>query len=537
MKLPQSSTRLEELITGLTSPAAYPHAVQPVKVVQTHISCVFLTGEYAYKIKKPVDFGFLDYRTLEQRRACCEEEVRLNRRLCPDLYLGILPIVQDRSGLHVGGEGVPIEWAVQMRQFHPDETLSSRLERGEGTIADIRRIGRALADFHSVTPTSPEIREWGAWPGISKTIRNTLESMDSLAERLLTLESRSAIRRHLLTFLDDHRELLNRRMAGDCIRDCHGDLRTQNICLDPRFSGGIQIFDCIEFNHEFRYIDTAADLAYLAMDLDLAGRTDLRDALLGEYLTARTDPDLRQVLPFYQAYRACVRGNIALFAASEREVPASEREAHRETASAAYDLARSYSTAADGPALLIMIGFSGSGKSTLARELSRRLPAILISTDQVRKARAGVPPDRPLPADRYTASGRADVYQEMYRLASVHLSNGRHVILDGTFLSEHERENAAQLAQANKTHSWMVECRCPDAVIRQRLASRQSQSSASDANIAVYERQAAAFTPIALPRSTAAEETHHLIVDTEQPSPQAARYVIDRFTHIRNTAS
>ena len=499
-------------------------------MVQTHISCVFLTGDYAYKVKKPVDFGFLDYRTLEQRRAFCEQEIRLNGRLCPDLYLDPVPITRNDSGLHVGGKGVPVEWAVRMRQLRSEEMLCSRSERGDVCEADIRRVASVLADFHSRSATNPEIQAWGMHAVISRTIRNTLDSMDTLAGPLLSPHGRAVIRRSLKSFLDEERGLLCRRADEGCIRDCHGDLRTQNICFDPRYDGGIQIFDCIEFNHEFRYIDVAADLAYLAMDLDLAGRADLRGNLVDMYSHVRNDGSLQRALHFYMIYRACVRGNIALFAANEREVPEPEREAQRETAAAAYDLARCYARLGAGPALLITVGFSGSGKSSLARELSRRLPAILISTDGVRKECAGVEPTARLAAAAYGPSQRAEVYAEVYRKASGYISRGEHVLLDGTFLSRQERETAARLARRVGAEFWMLECRCPEEVIRRRLTWRHGQSTASDADVTVYERQTASNIPVTLPVGNDVGNPHHIIVDTEQPSQHGAHEVVDRFT-------
>jgi predicted kinase len=414
--------------------------------------------------------------------------------------------------------------------------LCTRLANGSVMNDEIRAIAAILADFHTRSISTPEIREWGVHAVVSRTILNALDTMDRLAESLLNAQARNRIRTYLKSFLDTERELFCRRSNDGSVRDCHGDLRTQNICLDSRFCHGIQIFDCIEFNEEFRYVDVAADIAYLAMDLDLAGRPELSCVLVAEYSRQRRDADLRRLLPFYQAYRACVCGNIALFAASEHEMPNDEREKHLEIAGAAYDLARCYTVEAAPPALMITVGFSGSGKSALAAELSRRLPAIVISTDLVRKEREAALPNEALPENRYTDSRRAEVYQEMYRRATAHLSNGRHVVLDGTFLSEHERENAVRLAQRTGAQFWMVECRCPDSVIRRRLTWRQGEPSASDADVSVYERQAAAFTPIDLPCILGPESAHHIIVDTEQPSQHAARDVVDRFTHVRHLA-
>jgi hypothetical protein len=497
---------------------------------------IFLTGEYAYKIKKPVRFDFLDFRFLSNRRQFCMEEVRLNARLCPDMYLGVVPIASDESGLHVAGEGAPIEWAVRMRQLDPEQMLSDRLKRSVVSNRDIQKIAATLADFHARSASTPEIRDWGMHAVVSRSILNVLDAMDELAEDLVGADARQQIRAYSKSFLDRESPLFHRRANDGSIRDCHGDLRAQNICLDPRFSNGIQIFVCIEFNEEFRCIDVAADLAYLAMDLDLAGRPDLRTLLIEEYCRHRADPDLLRLLPFYQTYRACVRGNIALFAANEHEIPDSQREAHRETAAAAYDLARCCAAEA-GPSLFIMIGFSGSGKSALARELSRRLPAVMISTDEVREQVEKDRPPGPSAGDRYAPARRAEVYQELYRRAEPHLSGGLNVVLDGTFLSPQERENAARLALRTSAQFCMIECQCPNSVIRRRLALRQARPTDSDAGVAVYEQQAASFAPVQVPAIDGALHTRHLIVDTEQPSQCAAHDVVDRFTAPQFTAA
>ena len=521
---------LSQLISDLTNPAAYPDPVTSVTVVQTHISCVFLTGEYAYKVKKPVDLGFLDYHTLEQRRYLCGEEIRLNRRLCPDLYLDAVPITRQCNGLRIGGTGPPIEWAVKMRQLRTAEMLSSRLEVETVDSDEIRRIATVLAEFHTRAGTNLEIREWGSHAVVARTVYNALRLMDELGVDLIPSKARASIRKRLKSLLYSERALLSQRLNHGCVRDCHGDLRTQNICLDDRFDGGIQVFDCIEFNEELRYIDVAADLAYLTMDLDLAGRADLRAMLVDAYSLARNDDGLRRTLEFYRIYRALVRGNIALLAAGEAEVPAPQRATQLDIAAAAYDLARCYAHKRARPALLITTGFSGSGKSWLAREVGRRIPAVVIASDSIRKAMAGLAPSVRLPEVWYAAAKQSAVYSELYRQASDHLARGEHVLLDATFLSNRERADAAELARLHAADFWTLECTCPDAIIRRRLEQRaNTSSSSSDAGVHVYEQQRREHPDLRL-HVDSPYTWRHLIVNTEQPAGEAARTVVDRFT-------
>ncbi|HLJ57326.1 MAG TPA: AAA family ATPase [Chthonomonadaceae bacterium] len=528
--MPATTASLERLIADLSDPAAYPHPAESIQVVHTHISCVFLTGDYAYKIKKPVDFGFLDYRILSRRRVFCEQDLILNRRLCPDLYLNVVPVTLQDGRLAVGGRGAVVEWAVQMRQLRLEEMLSERLAAQTACAIEIQRIADVLAGFHARAASRPDIRSWGAVGVVAHTVFSCLATMETLSASPGSIHASTAIQQYLASFLTTDPALFSRRADEGCVRDCHGDLRTQNICLDPRFDSGVQVFDCIEFNQEFRYIDVAADLGYLAMDLDLAGRPDLRKALIDAYLGARPDSSLWRILPFYMTYRACVRGNIALLAAAEPEIPEDQRQAHHAVAAAAYDLARCYACRRGRPALMITTGLSGSGKSSLARELSRRLPAIVLSSDQVRKERAGVARTDRLDDSRYTPAERAETYAELNRRAEAWLSQGEHVILDATFLSAGERGAARQLAAACGAEFWTLDLRCPDAVIRRRLALRRaSQADASDAGLAVYERQLRSYAPIEPSRSDAASLGHHLVIETDRPAPEAAAEAVGRF--------
>lgn len=526
MNANDQSDTVDQLLSALRAPGSNPDGA-PITVIQTHISTVFLNSAFAYKVKKPVRLPFLDYRDPEARRHFCEEEIRLNRRLCPDTYLDVVQITRDGGALRIGGAGEPVDWAVRMRRLRAEEMLTARLEAGTIGRPEIRNIARSIAEFHNRAGTSDRIAAWGSPDRISSTFSDALDLMDRLAASA-PQSSRDWIRPRLNHLLLTDRDLLTARRQRGCIRDCHGDLRTQNICLDPRYDHGVQIFDCIDFNQEFRYIDVAADLAYLAMDLDLAGRSDLRAALIAEYSAARPDADLNQALQLYRVYRACVRGNIALLGAREPEIQEDERAALKETAGAAYDLARGYLRQSSGAALFIMSGFSGSGKSRLAHELGRRIPAAIISSDAVRKARAGLPPSAPAASAHYSAARRSEVYAELYRQARGLLLRGEHALLDATFLEPEQRTNASNLARECRADIWLIECMAPDEVIRQRLRGRQSGTNASDADVSVYERQRCEYV---LHNSTVESPpgARHLLVDTDRPVEAAARQVLDAF--------
>jgi aminoglycoside phosphotransferase family enzyme/predicted kinase len=518
-----------QLMHLLAEPATYPHPVEAVRTVQTHISCVFLTGDYAYKVKKPVDFGFLDYRTLSTRHHYCVQELRLNRRLCPDIYLDVLPITFEDGRLQMGGNGTPVEWAVRMKQLRDEDMLSQRLRAGALTPGEILSLAGRLSAFHRSAPSNAAIRAYGAHGAIADTVAVTLKTMDTVAQEPHDALTRRILRSSLEEFMQAHADLFACRMKEGRIRDCHGDLRTQNICLDTRYDEGIQIFDCIEFNDAFRYIDVAADIAYLAMDLDLAGRADVSMDLMDTYLRETEDRSLAQILPFYLIYRAIVRGNIALLASRESEIPEPERQTQRSIAARAHDLASSYAQRRPRPALIITVGFSGSGKSVLAAELACRLPAVCLSSDRLRKTAAGVSAGTRLETGNYTAYRRAEVYQMMRTCACDYLRRGQHVILDATFLEAHEREAAANLARDHDAEFWVLECQAPDALIRQRLQTRRTDSHASDADLRVYEQQrydSARSGPVA---PSDAAPLHSIHADTSRPVAETAHRIMERF--------
>lgn len=484
---------LPTLINALSTPAAYPHPVRGLHLVQTHASCVFLTGEYVYKVKKPVNFGFLDYSTPERRRKCCERELELNCRLCPEVYLDLVPIGWEAGRLRIGASGAPVEWAVRMRQLPEEDMLPARLSAGTVTPEHIARLAEALSSFHDEVATGPEITAFGAPEAVWRNVDENFTQTACRTGEWLPPEHLTTVREYSRRFLAERQDLILARMADGRIRDGHGDLRAQNICLYEALQGGIQVLDCIEFNDRFRFGDVAADLAYLAMDLDLAGRADLRQRLVDRYVERSEDVPLRGLLPFYCCYRAYVRGKIALLTAEESEILAAERRKQWELAAAAFDLSRSYAARRERPILLVTVGYSGSGKSALAHELARRLPAMRLAADAVRKELAGVTHDSRLAAEHYTPQAKRRVYQELQRRARTFLAQREHVILDATFLDAHERDQAAALAREQDAEFWVIACVCPDAVIRERLHQRSKTAGLSDATLLVYEAQLREF--------------------------------------------
>ncbi len=360
------------LVEGLLRPEAYPHRPRRVRLVETHISYVFLAGPFAYKVKKPVNFGFLDYSTLEKRRHFCEQEVRLNQVLCPGTYLRVVPIVRTPSGLRVDGDGEPVEYAVLMRRLQTDRMLDRLVRLGRIDPEVLVRVARKVAEFHAASDRSPEIDRFGEPEVIRFNWEENFEQTAPYVGRTIPVRWYEGIRRYVTRFLEGSADLLRRRVVEGRVRDCHGDLRTESICVED----GICIFDRIEFNDRFRYGDVAAEVAFLAMDLDALGRPDLGYVFAESYIAFSGDRELRRLLPFYQCYRAYVRGKVSSFRLDQVEAEA-ERRRIRRLAHRYFRLAWDYARAPGRPVLVAVAGAPAEGGLVLARSLGCRLGAVV----------------------------------------------------------------------------------------------------------------------------------------------------------------
>ncbi len=482
-----------ELAEALQRPDAYPFPVHEVGFRQTHISWVFLAGAYAYKVKKPVNLGFLDYTTLERRRFYCQEEVRLNRRLAPDVYLGVVPIT---PGPRVEGHGPAIEYAVKMRRLPEPRMLDRLLAAGALHEGDIDRLAQRLARFHAEAETGPRVERGGS---IEIVRRNWQENFDQVQPYLgWTISAREleSCRRFV-----DHElaspEVFEARLRHGRIRDCHGDLRAESVWMGE--DGQFEVFDCIEFNERFRYGDVASEVAFLAMDLDWRGRPDLAWSWTDAYRRASGDEGMLELLPFYKCYRAFVRGKVESMAVNEQGFTDDERQARKESASQHFRLAELY-TAQLAPVLILMCGQVGSGKTTVARGLASLLGLPLLSSDVVRKELAGLEAGARSPssldAGLYRPEARRAVYEELYRRASDCLRRGQSAIADATFGEAAERSRAVAAAERHGAGYFVLETVAPARLIRRRLEARQRQpSSASDAGVEVFQRTRSRFEP------------------------------------------
>jgi len=474
-------------ITALLQPASYQEATTSVTLLQTHISYLFLTDSHVYKIKKPVDFGFLDFTTLEKRRFYCHEELRLNRRLSPDIYLGVVELREDCDGkLAFNGNGEVIDYAVKMVRLPAERMMARLLEHDLVTAADIGNIAQLVAGFHADARRSPAIDRFGTVETIRANWEENLSQARAYLERTISLRTIEQLEAWLGQQLREKREIIASRIANGFIRECDGDLHSENICLDDR----VHIFDCIEFNEKFRYSDTAADVAFLAMDLENHGRRDLANFFLEEYIAASGDNGLADVLPLYLANRAFIRGKVESFRLDDPQISPEEKSAAAKRAKRFFKLARGYTLRERLPcSLIITCGPSGSGKSALSKELSFQLGIDHLSTDMERKRLAGILPTEH-GRDIYSRQWNEKTYSRLADLAGERLVNKESVLVDGTFSRREDRDTFAALAAKNDTDFVILRLNCPPAETRRRLQARQKDPTAvSDADWEIYRQQ------------------------------------------------
>jgi aminoglycoside phosphotransferase family enzyme/predicted kinase len=482
-----------------------------LEVRETHISWVFLGAELVLKVKKPVDFGFLDFSNSELRLDACLSEVRLNARLAPGVYLGVLPITRRDDGHHeVDGQGRVVDWAVQMRRLADTDRADLRLVAGTLGVEHIEELARTLARFHRAASNAGEIAKFGLLEQIRQNVRENFAQAHTRLSGLVSEAQQREVEDGQLAFLEQHAELFAQRSQHGHIRDGHGDLRLEHVYLDA--AGTPTIIDCIEFNERFRYADVCADLAFLSMDLAFHGRVDYKERLLATYASESDDHDLYALVDFYEGYRAYVRAKICalgLDSAGLTEREELERQARRYLL-----LALASEHAPDSPPRLIAVGgLIASGKSTLGRALAAELALPWISSDRVRKSSSGVAPTTPLRdaafAANYSEASSERLYAEVLRRAEVVLRSGRSVVVDASFRSSAARAAARALASRLNAPFVLIECRVPLEVSRARLLERAHGPSESDGRSQIFDDFAARFEPI-----TELDADQHVVLDT-----------------------
>jgi aminoglycoside phosphotransferase family enzyme len=323
---------------ALLDPQAYPHKPQKIELVQTQMSFILLTGEYAYKIKKPVNLGYLDYTTLEKRHFFCRQELELNKRLCADAYLAVVPIVEEKGEFRIEGRGKAIEYAVKMRQLPRERMMDVLLLRGQVIPEMVARVAEKLADFHQRAQTNPRIAAFGRLGVIRQNTNENFAQTEKYVGITIPKAKYERIKDYTDSFIKSNASLFEKRVREGRIRDCHGDLHAAHVC----FTDDICIYDCIEFNDRFRYSDVASELAFLAMDLDRYQQPDLSRHLMNTYVTLSHDEELLKLLNFYKCYRAYVRGKVESFKLDDAYIAAEEKAKVLTVVWSYFQLAESY---------------------------------------------------------------------------------------------------------------------------------------------------------------------------------------------------
>ncbi len=484
-----------KLIQFFLCPSSYPHSPTEVKHIQTHASDVFIAKPYVYKIKKPVDFGFLDYSTLEKRKFYCEKELELNKRLCCSAYLGIEEISIKDGVLKLGVGDQTIEYAVKMNLLPEEYFLHNLLSKNLAHEADFSRIAEKLASYYNNQIPSNNIIQYGHAEKIKEIIDENLALSKQFIGETMTPSAYRIIELYNDYIFQNKSGFFRKRMEAGWIRDCHGDLRLEHINL---FSEDICIYDCIEFNEKFRYVDIASDIAFLSMDLDANGYSKFSMFLVSEISKIMMDDSIYDVLDFYKCYRAFVRGKVETIKALELEVPENERELARKSADSFFKLALKYALFGSRPVVVVAFGLIGTGKSTIAKVLSEELSFDIISSDIVRKRNSGISEFERKYEDYdtgiYSKNVTKKTYEEIFNNTEAHIDNGKSVIIDASFSKIKWRKSIIELTERLGIPLCFIQTQAPKNVIEQRLTTREKQEKTiSDGRLDILDRFIADF--------------------------------------------
>ncbi|RKR07262.1 hypothetical protein C7446_0071 [Kushneria sinocarnis] len=480
----------QSLIEALQDSTCYPHPVSGVSLRETHISWVLLAGEHAYKIKKPLDFGFLDFSTLAKRRHFCEEEIRLNSRLASNIYLEAVPITGSPEAPRINGAGEAFEYAVHMRVFDNEGLFDTLQARGELTEAHMDDMVDQLVDFHQRAERAAPDSAFGTPEVVHAPVAQNFEQLHELLEEPADLDRLGRLEQWADERYEQLAPLMAERLKNGFVRETHGDMHLGNVVQSD---GRAVIFDCIEFNDELRWNDICCELAFLLMDLEVRGEWRLSHHVLDRYLERSGDYELVRLLPYYKAYRAMVRAKIAMFRVGQPGLDDSERAGIHAEYRRYAELAERY-TELEIPWLLVSAGVSGSGKSHFTQQVVHELGSIRLRSDVERKRLFGLASDADsdsaIDSGIYTAEATERTYQRLAELAGLLLDAGFPVCIDATALRRAQRDRLRHEAERRGLPALTISFEADEATLRRRIEKRQQQrGEASEAGVEVLERQ------------------------------------------------
>ena len=496
---------MTKLINALLNPSIYDHAVDKIELVETHISWVLLTGDFAYKIKKPVNFGFLDFSSLEKRQYYCEEELRLNRRFAPQLYLDVITITGTEDQPSINGKGEVLEYAVKMKQFPSESLLSTKLDSGDLREAHMDWLAQVIADFHQKANIAKAKSKFGTLEAIAQPVSENIQQIrHQIQEPDILLQLDSIEKWSKTAFKRLYPELRKRKQEG-YIRECHGDLHLGNII---QLHEKIIPFDCLEFNENLRWIDVLSEIAFLVMDLDDHQRTDLARRLLNKYLEHTGDYRNLAVLQYYMVYRAMVRAKVNALRLNQDGLAQQEIDSIHNECKSYITLGNLYITDRK-PVLIIMHGFSGSGKTTISQFILEASPVIRIRSDIERKrlykdqlpdssdAGKNLKTQSAINEGIYNRESSSMTYNHLQMLAEDIILAGMSVIVDAAFLQAEQRQQFSQLASMLDVPFRIIDCHAEHSILKQRISERQNHGGdASDATLDVLFHQQENHDPL-----------------------------------------
>ncbi len=492
----------------------YDHEVTAIDLVETHISWVILTGPFVYKIKKPVDMGFLNFSTLAQRKYFCEQELILNQRLAAEYYVAVIPITGSHDCPQLNGKGEVVEYAVKMKQFPQDGQLDRLLARGALQGKSIDKLADKIASFHELIPRSNADSRFGSFSHIHEPVINCYREMQKNIQNTDIQQRINKLEQWTNRQAERLRAIFLRRKNAGYVRECHGDLHLRNIAIAK---DEIIVFDGIEFSEDLRWNDVLSEIAFLVMDLDERGQKAYSRRFLNRYLELSGDYFGLPVLNYYLLYRAMVRAMVSSIRCFQKGIKKEEKEQEFNQLISYVTLAESY-TLVRPPVMFIMHGLSGSGKTSVSQKLLEVYSAIRVRSDIERKRIFNIHENERRDIDAqnvlYSDTASEQTYQRLYELAEMLLRAGFSVIVDATFQQQKYRKRFAGLAQDLAVPFISVNCQASYQILKQRIVTRaREKQDASDANLNVLEKQIQQLEPI----DPVNEAGILLTIDTEKP--------------------